>query len=57
MYPVQQGGRIKSPLLYQLSYAPESAAEMPTLKYLRLVIQRQPSRLFCAIVPIIVPKR
>ncbi len=33
---------IKSPLLYQLSYAPECAAEMPTLKYLRLVIQRQP---------------
>ena len=33
---------IKSPLLYQLSYAPEFAAELPILKYPRQLIQRQP---------------
>ncbi len=34
---------IKSPLLYQLSYAPAGAAETSILEYPRQVIQRQPS--------------
>jgi hypothetical protein len=33
---------IKSPLLYQLSYAPQCAAEIPSLEYPNPLIQRQP---------------